>query len=227
VYSPSYSIPHHTGALYGIESVDGVDPFQLADYADFMAEATGIDLPGYSVTIPPFPQVAEGEEMLLAHRGKVPDLELLGWLNVRYVAAAYPLEHEALTPRGNHGGVYVYENERTLPRALVTQEALALTDYEEADIRYWSPNRIEVEAEGPGILVLSEVYDPDWHAQIDGRPVQVERVNDILRGVSLESGRHVVEFVYRPEELGYSYILTIGAWVYVVGQLIGGKTHVC
>jgi hypothetical protein len=213
VYSPSYSIPHHTGALYGIESVDGVDPFQLVDYADFMAEATGIDLPGYSVTIPPFPAVAEGEEMLLAHRGKVPDLELLGRLNVRYVAAAYPLEDEALTPRGNHGGVYVYENERALPRAFVVQEPLTLTDYEEAEIRYWSPNRIEVEAEGPGTLVLSEIYDPDWRGQVDGRLAEVECTGRVLRCTYLGPGPRQLLYVYRPSGLIAGIAIEMAGWV--------------
>jgi hypothetical protein len=209
VYSPSYSIPHHTGALYGIESVDGVDPFQLAAYADFMAEATRIDLPGYSVTIPSFPEVGAGEEMLLAHRGTVPDLELLGRLNVRYVAAAYPLQDEALTPRGEHGGVYVYENERALPRAFVIPESGTGDEVDAAQVRAWSPNRIEVEAEGPGTLVLSAVYDPDWRVRVDGRPAEVRPARGLLRRTYLEAGTHKLSYIYHPAGLLGATIVTL------------------
>jgi hypothetical protein len=104
VYSPSHSIPQHTGAVYGIEMVDGVDPFQLADYAAFMRSATAVDVPGYSVTVPSFPELAEGEDMLLAHRDVVPDLRLLGLLNVRYLAVAYPMEVAGLVDLGEREG---------------------------------------------------------------------------------------------------------------------------
>lgn len=215
VYSPSYSIPQQTGATYGIETVDGVDPFQLADYVTFMQAATGVALPGYSVTVPPFPEGLPPEEMLLAHRDVIPDLELLGLLNVRYLAAAYPMEAEGLTPLGERDGVYLYRNERALPRAFV-RGALGRGDGEgEARLAWWSPNRIEVEAEGPGLLVLSEVYDPDWRAEVDGQPAEVVRTDGILRGVYLEEGLHRVVFTYWPGGLGPGIALTAAGWVCV------------
>ena len=254
VYSPSYSISQHTGAAYGIEMVDGVDPFQLADYAAFMRVATGVDLPGYSVTIPPFPEVVGGEDMLLAHRGTAPDLRLLGLLNVRYLAAAYPMEKEGLVPLGVQDGVYLYRNERALPRAFVVERVEAAEGLEgalawlvendpreaavvegstgargqeagsrrqetgskvarEARIVQRTPNRIQVEAQGPGLLVLSEVYAPDWRGQVDGRAVEVVRVDGILRGVYLEEGLHQVTFVYWPRGLGFGCGVTAAGWV--------------
>ena len=41
VYSPSYSIPQHTAAVYGLELVDGIDPLQLQVYSNYMEDATG------------------------------------------------------------------------------------------------------------------------------------------------------------------------------------------
>jgi hypothetical protein len=208
VYSPSYSVPQHTGAVYGIETVDGVDPFQLAGYAAFMRRATGVDIPGYSVTIPSFPELAAGEEMLLAHRGVIPDLELLGLLNVQYLAAAYPVAAEGLTPLGVRGGVYLYRNELALPRAFVRgsggdEERGRWGEEERREVRIveWTPNRIVVEAEGPGLLVLSEVYDPDWRATTGGVAAEVVRVESILRGVYLDAGPHQVVLTYWPAGL--------------------------
>jgi len=244
-YSPSYSVPQHTGAVHGLEMADGVDPFQLADYAVFMRVASGVDLPGYSVTVPPFPQMGPGEDMLSAHRDTPPDLRLLGLLNVRYLAAAYPMEMENLAELGAQDGVYLYCNELALPRAFVVgrveaadglEEALdwlaendpaqaAVAEglevkaverreggVEEARVVLRTPNRIEVEARGPGLLVLGEVYDPDWRAEVDGQAVGVVRADGILRGVPLEEGPHRVTFVYRPAGLVIGGAATAAGW---------------
>jgi hypothetical protein len=217
VYSPSYSIPQHAGAVYGIEMADGVDPFQLADYVDFMRAATGVDLPGYGVTVPAFPEVPLGEDMLLAHRDVVPDLRLLGLLNVRYLAAAYPMEADGLVPLGERGGVHLYRNERALPRAFVVQEgAWESEGVREARAVRWTPNRIQVEAEGPGLLVLSEVYDPDWRVRVDGEVAEIVRVEGILRGVCLEEGPHRVVFAYWPSGLTVAISMTAAGVVCLV-----------
>lgn len=211
VYSPSYSIPQHTGAVHGIEMADGVDPFQLAGYVDFMRIATGVDLPGYSVTVPSFPEVPGGEDMLLAHRDVVPDLRLLGLLNVRYLAVAYPMEADGLVSLGEHGGVYLYRNERAFPRAFVAQDAgvWESENVKEVHIAQWTPNRIQVEAEGPGLLVLSEVYDPDWQVRVDGEVAELVPVEGVLRGVHLAGGPHQVAFAYWPSGLTIAISLTV------------------
>jgi hypothetical protein len=220
VYSPSYSIPQHTGAVYGIEMVDGVDPFQLADYATFMRVATGVDVPGYSVTVPSFPEVPEGEDMLLAHREVVPDLELLGLLNVCYLAAAYPMDVEGLMPLGEQGGVYLYQNQYVLPRAFV-RTGQGDEEVREAE---WTPNRIRLEVEGPGLLVLSEVYDPDWRVQVDGETATMVRVDGILRGVPLDAGHHQVTFAYRPAGLEAGLALTgLGMLCVVMLWVVGWR----
>jgi hypothetical protein len=253
VYSPSYSIPQHTGVVYGIETADGVDPFQLADYVAFMRVATQVGLPDYGVTVPSFPEMEPGENLLLAHRDVVPDLRLLGLLNVRHLAAAYPMEVEGLVATGERDGVYLYRNELVLPRAFVVGQVetvdgleaalawLAENDpgraavveegrgtgwqrpalsavegsrgAEEARIVRWTPNRIDVEAKGPGLLVLSEVYDPDWRAEVDGRAVEIVRADGVLRGVFLEEGLHRTVFSYWPTGLGAGCGATAAGWV--------------
>jgi hypothetical protein len=48
----------------------------------------------------------------------------------------------------------------------------------------------------PSILVLSEVYYPDWKVEVDGRAAEVLRADFILRGVALDGGEHEVVFRY-------------------------------
>lgn len=228
VYSPSYSIPQHTGAVHGVEMADGVDPFQLADYVDFMRVATGVDLPGYSVTVPSFPEVPEGKDMLQAHRDVAPDLRLLGLLNVRYLAAAFPMEADGLVPLGERGGVHLYRNEWALPRTFVVQgEGMWVSgDVRGARVVQWTPNRIEVQAEGPGLLLLSEVYDPDWRVRVDGETSEMVRVEGVLRGVYLAEGFHEVQFSYWPSGLTIGIATTVAGWVCVTALWILRRSRV-
>ena len=78
------------------------------------------------------------------------------------------------------------------------------------------PERIELRAtlDGEGLLVLCEQNYPGWRATVDGEEVEVWTVNSLLRGVSLESGEHVVVFEFRPSSWGWAW------WVALLG-LIG------
>jgi hypothetical protein len=57
---------------------------------------------------------------------------------------------------------------------------------------------IQVHANAPGLLVVSEQYYPGWQAYVDGESTPIYAVNSTLRGVFLEAGDHMVEFKYRP-----------------------------
>ncbi|HDQ72399.1 MAG TPA: hypothetical protein ENN19_09915 [Chloroflexi bacterium] len=112
VYSPSYSVPQHVAERYGLALADGVDPLQLRAYADYLTRAAGLDPDafGYSVTLPPFP--GEAEDLRTALQGVTLDVDQLGQLGVRYVAAAFPIDAEGLELAGRFDGVYVYRNQQ-------------------------------------------------------------------------------------------------------------------
>jgi hypothetical protein len=62
------------------------------------------------------------------------------------------------------------------------------------------PHRLvlEVDTDVDGILVLSEIYYPGWHATIDGQPSPILRADSILRAVEVPAGQHMVEMTFRP-----------------------------
>jgi len=68
-----------------------------------------------------------------------------------------------------------------------------------------SPNRLvlDVTLDRSGFLVLSQVWYPGWQAEVDGQPEVLYRVDGVLSGLHLESGSHIVTFVYRPPILGW------------------------
>jgi len=70
----------------------------------------------------------------------------------------------------------------------------------EAYIETYQPNRVVIKArsEGPGILVLSDVYYKGWQAYVDREPARIYRVNGLIRGVFLAEGEHTIVFRYFP-----------------------------
>jgi hypothetical protein len=114
VYSPSYSLPMQTAAAYGLVLADGVEPVHLSVYDAYMARAGGYGEADFSVTIPHFDGPLD-----TALRNTKPNLKLLGLLNVEYLAAAFPMPWEGLTPVAEVEGTYIYRNSYNLPRARV------------------------------------------------------------------------------------------------------------
>ena len=153
VYSPSYSLPQRTAAEHQIHLADGVDPLQLASYWSYMLGATGVPSSGYSVTIPDF----AGGKPAVDNKTYTPDAGKLGLLNVCYVVAEYDLSADGLALIDQIGSTRIYENCLCQPRAWVEMGNGVTGD---ASIMKYSPDRIVVQAAGPGTLVLSEDHVP-------------------------------------------------------------------
>jgi hypothetical protein len=210
VYSPSYSLPQQSAVGYNIELASGVDPVQLSPYVEFMQLASGVPSSGYHVTIPPFANGNPQEDNRLYQ----PRADLLGLLNVRYVLSAFPVDAAGLEQISIQDGTYIYLNQLAYPRAWVEQGGV-LTG-QQVTIVQFSPNQWIVQAQGPGVLVLSEIVYPGWQAQVDGEPVAIQAYRGLLRSVILPEGVHQVSFALRPASLLLGlivFLLTAGAIV--------------
>jgi hypothetical protein len=78
-----------------------------------------------------------------------------------------------------------------------------------AKIRDYSPNRIVIEAQGPGLLVLADPWFPGWTADIDGRSAEVVRANFLFRGVPLGTGLHDVTVSFRPKSVTVGRLISL------------------
>ncbi|MBQ6062232.1 MAG: YfhO family protein [Prevotella sp.] len=75
--------------------------------------------------------------------------------------------------------------------ALVT-----LTAYEPNQLTY------DVQSQKGGVVVFSEVYYPGWTATVDGgEPMEMGRVNYILRAMKIQPGQHQVVLSFKPKSL--------------------------
>jgi hypothetical protein len=207
VYSPSYSLPLDDG----LQHVDGINPLQLANTVRYVEDASGVPVTRYGVTLPPF----DGD-LASANADALPDARKLGALNVKYVAAEFPLDAPQLALVQTFGRTRVYENLAFQPRAWMDTGALA-------EIAYWSPNRIVVRAQGPGRLTLSEVNYPGWNVTIDGAPAPMETAEGLLRGVRLDAGMHQVVFEFWPPSVSQGLALSAIGVVLLIGLWRWGK----
>jgi hypothetical protein len=57
---------------------------------------------------------------------------------------------------------------------------------------------VEVDAPAGGILLLNDVWDPWWRADIDGAEVEILKADVIFRAVVCPRGRHLVRFGFHP-----------------------------
>lgn len=220
VYSPSYSLPQHTAVAYGLELASGSDPLHLEAYAAFVERAGGVPRSEYSVTVPSF-ETGTPRQDNAAFR---PEARLLGLLNVRYVAAEYDLQGEGLALRARFGDTRLYENLHALPRAWV-QPSGAPPGWEARPVEAleWAPNRLEVQAQGPGRLVLSEIDYPGWQAWVDGERRPIAALAGLLRAVDLEDGAQRVVFVFRPLSLYLGLALSLVGALWLLAVLPGWR----
>jgi hypothetical protein len=55
-----------------------------------------------------------------------------------------------------------------------------------------------VASDRAGMLVMSDLFTPDWSARVDGRPARLYRANYAYRAVCVPQGKHTVTFEYAP-----------------------------
>ena len=207
VYSPSYSLPQQTTVTYGLELADGVEPLQMVKYVEFMDAATGVPRPTYGVTIPYF----ENGEPRSDNAAYFPDPFLLGLVNVRFIAAEFDLVVDGLEQREQFGQTRIYENLLARPRAWVQNTDEGVGVNWDVAILERKPNQININAEGPGLLVLSEISYPGWQATVDGESMPLQEAMGLLRVIPLEAGEHDIQLVYRPKSLYLGFLgLVIG-----------------
>ncbi len=94
------------------------------------------------------------------------------------------------------------------------------TTSSEARVIDWQTDRIKIEADGPGLLVLSEVIAPDWTAMLDGEPTTIFPADVTLRGVVVPWGVHTIELAYQPRRVYAGAIISVLGLIACTGVVL-------
>jgi membrane protein YfhO len=89
------------------------------------------------------------------------------------------------------------------------------------DFQWLSPNhfRLTTENQQTAFLVISEASYPGWTAIMNGRSQRVFRTDGALIGLFVQSGRRVIDFVFRPKYLVLSLALPLLALAFLLAAI--------
>ena len=71
-----------------------------------------------------------------------------------------------------------------------------------------------------GYLVLTDAYDPDWQASVDGGPVPLLRANDVFRAVAVPAGEHTITFHYEPRAVQVGLYVTVAGLALMIAVTV-------
>jgi hypothetical protein len=112
------------------------------------------------------------------------------------------------------------ESPPTLP--MQSPESAAVLPQEGVKLQIYEGEHILVNAvtSQNALLVLGEKYYHGWKATVDEKPVPIERVNYLLRGVYLSPGDHNVELKFDPLPFKIGKYLTLTSFALFAGMLV-------
>ena len=93
------------------------------------------------------------------------------------------------------------------------QKENEVTDFDLSD-----PNRVRINVKVlvPSMMVMTDIYHPDWRATINEKPVPIRRVNFLQRGIWCPPGEYRITMIFRPGSLTQGLVGTaIGIFVFV------------
>lgn len=168
---------------------------------------------------PDTPPVSHADQFRLVYDGEASVYENLHAFPraflVRRAVPASGLEH-ALTLMQDpdfHPAVQAVIEGDLPPEQAAALAAGPATDSSSVEITSYGDTEVElqVRAENPGLLVLSDTYYPGWKAYVDGQRTPIYPTDAALRSVFVPAGQHEVKFVYDPASFRLGTAITLAS----------------
>ncbi|WP_339749753.1 YfhO family protein [uncultured Rubinisphaera sp.] len=104
-----------------------------------------------------------------------------------------------------------------LSRLLGSRGRISWSENSESTSIDWvlhSSEKIELHVETPidQMLILTELYDSDWIATIDGQPATSRRIEGMYRGLDIPAGSHRITWNYRSGSFRWGLIISIAGF---------------
>ncbi len=189
-----------TGLLHRLQDVYGDNPLVLNDFNAYWENVGGRDSFAYQL------------------------------LNVKYVLTrrGTPMPQNFVNVFEGGGGITVWENQTTAPRAWIATDARVVgdgikltrapTSTQEVTITEYAPNEItaQVTANQSGYLIFSEVFVVGWRAYVDGNEIPITRANHLFRALPISVGAHQVRMIYDPLSFKLGAVVSSITFLFVV-----------
>jgi hypothetical protein len=215
-------LPGHFGIAYHLEEIGGISPLRVAHYDALL------DLPpeklwpllGVKYVLtgrPGFANanvvMADGDTHLLRLKTTMPRAWLVSQAveNADDRAALDAMQSDGFDPSAT---AFVAG---PLPFPIVPNHSFDPVTFEVRE-----PERIVLSFSTPtdGLLVLSEVYYPGWHATVDGAPTPILRADAALRAVPVRAGNHRIEMVFDPWSVKLGIGITVGTLLAIAAGMV-------
>lgn len=91
-----------------------------------------------------------------------------------------------------------------------------------ADIVSYEPEHLVIRTESSkdALLVVTDTFDPNWRATVDGLNADIIPVNISFRGVPVPGGSHTVTMSYAPQSVTIGSIISIGSIIALCVRLL-------
>lgn len=177
VFCLNKCIRQKDAAINNIELVEGYGTLQQKNYFEYSQQLVqGYWEKKYTLSLPPF-------QNYLYEQFKPYPLALSAY-RVKYIISPYEVSVKNLDLLTKVENYYIYQNML----------------YINPNYEIYKPNHIRVKLEGEqGELIIPEVYNPDWHAYLNGdEKVEVIETLDKTRMVKVKKDTKFVDFKYEP-----------------------------
>jgi hypothetical protein len=190
-------ISYDFGDWFGVDELRGTQPAALKPFADMQGYARFPALLAANYFIGRNPKTPE----------QISAFEGSSGLRVFLDPAALPrarVVHAAVSAADESAVLAAVKNPAVdLRRTVILQgpaPTLEVCEGGDVDISRYRPTSVVLKVSSPcrGMVVLADSWFPGWKASVDGKPAQIYRAYNLVRGVVVEAGDHEVVMRYRP-----------------------------
>lgn len=206
-----------TALLYGLQDVNGVaNPLALADVARYWENMGSrssrlYDLLNVRYVIAKKDVVLDWDKFTLAFDG---DADLNVYENRRALPRAFVVGQTQADVSHEAAWTAIHAADFDPETTAVVEGAAAGGGHGEVTAISGGASRLTfaVNADGPVVLVVSQVWYPGWQARVDGQAWGTPlRTDYIFQGIALEAGSHTIELRFAPQ-------------LWIVGWAVAGVT---
>ncbi len=203
--------------FYGIQSVGGYHPAKFRHYNDLLTSSDNL-------SYFPFLQFLNVRYILSPNEFKdsnqfklvntIPYRSVMGNIDLKIYKIRNNLDRAWFVNKVVKEDLYEYlKNNPFYPEDTAIVKELDSQQFTKGKVLNidWDIHQltIDVETTDKSFLVVSEIYYPQrWKLTVNNQPSKTFQVNEVLRGVMVDAGKHTIEFKYESKSFKYLRFLS-------------------